>query len=70
MQVVIKWTDNATNETGYRVIRDNIIVAELPANSATYAETILLGSGESATYYIEVYNGTGSVRSAPIKPTC
>jgi len=71
MEVTIKWKDNATNETGYRIIRDNVVAVELPANSNTFTETILLGSGESTTYIIEVYNITGFARSTPpIKLTC
>ncbi|HKJ38037.1 MAG TPA: SH3 domain-containing protein [Anaerolineales bacterium] len=70
MNTTIQWTDNANNEIGYRVIRDNTIISELPANSSTYTETILLSSGESVTYFIEVHNVTGSVRSTPINLTC
>ena len=70
MEVTIRWTDRATDETGYRVIRDNVVVAELPADSSSYTETISLKSGESVTYYIEVYNATGGVRSTPVKLTC
>jgi hypothetical protein len=70
MTITILWTDRAGNETGYRIIRDDVPVAELPANSGTYTETILLATGESATYIIEVYNSSGSVRSSPIKLTC
>jgi len=70
MEVTIQWTDRATDETGYRVIRDDVIVIELPADSSKYTETIHLESGESVTYYIEVYNATGGVKSTPIKLTC
>lgn len=70
MNATIQWTDNANNEIGYRVIRDNIIISELPANSSTYTETILLSSGESVTYFIEVHNVTGAVRSTQIRLTC
>jgi hypothetical protein len=70
MEVTISWTDRASDEAGYRVIRDEGVVAQLPANSANYTETILLSSGESVTYYIEVYNSAGSVRSTPIKLAC
>jgi hypothetical protein len=70
MDVTILWTDKASDETGYRVIRDEGIAAQLPPNSTQYTETILLGSGESVTYYIEVYNSAGSTRSTPIKLTC
>lgn len=70
MEVTILWTDRASDETGYRVIRDNVVVAELPPNASSYTETISLESGESVTYFIEVYNQTGPVRSSPIKLTC
>jgi len=70
MEMTILWTDRASDETGYRVIRNEQAVAELPPNSEKYTETILLGAGESVTYYIEVYNAAGSVRSSPIKLTC
>lgn len=70
MEVTILWTDRATDEEGYRVIRDNGIAAELPANSTSYTETILRSTGESVTYNIEVHNATGTLRSTPIKLTC
>jgi hypothetical protein len=70
MDVTIKWTDQSENETGYHVIRDDVVIADLPANSAVYTETILLAAGESVTYYIEAYSPAGSARSTPIKLTC
>lgn len=70
MEITIQWTDRADNETGYRVIRDDVVVAELPADTSKFNETILLGSGENVTYYIEVYNSSGAVRSTPIKLSC
>ncbi|HAV76260.1 MAG TPA: hypothetical protein DCX53_02795 [Anaerolineae bacterium] len=70
MDVTITWKDNANNEAGYRVIRDNVPATELPTNSSSFTDVILLSSGESVTYFIEVHNVTGSVRSTPIKLTC
>jgi hypothetical protein len=70
MTITIVWTDRATNEIGYRIIRDGRVVAELPADSTTYSETIELRSGESAEYYIQVYNVTDTVNSSPIRLTC
>ncbi len=70
MEVTIIWADRAVDETGYRIIRDEGVAAELPPNSTKYTETILLSSGESVTYYVEVYNSAGSVRSTPIKLVC
>ena len=68
--VSIKWTDRAVDESGYRVIRDDEVVAELPADSDSYAETIPYEAGDKFVYFIEVYNVTGPVRSTPIQFTC
>lgn len=68
--VSIKWTDRAVDENGYRVLRDNEAVAQLPADSNSYAETIPYTSGDTFVYIIEVFNATGPVRSAPIQFTC
>jgi len=70
INVELKWTDVANNESGYRVFRNGGLVAELPANSSTFSETIALVAGEKSTYQIEVYNPTGSTRSSPVSFTC
>jgi len=70
MAVTFTWTDNATNETGYRVIRDDQSIIELPANSASYNDLYAFNAGEKVNYQIEVYNVTGSARSAVISVTC
>jgi hypothetical protein len=70
MTITIEWTDRATNESGYRVLRDGESIAELAANSSSYTETIALLSGESVEYYLQVY-GPGGTASALIgKLTC
>lgn len=68
--VSIKWTDRAVDESGYRIIRDDQAVAQLPADSNSYAETIPYMSGDTFVYIIEVFNATGPVRSTPIQFTC
>lgn len=68
--VSIKWTDRAADESGYRVIRDDQAVAELPADTKSYAETIPYASGDQFVYFIEVYNVTGPVRSSPMQFSC
>lgn len=70
LDVSFTWVDYATNETGYRVIRNDQSVAELPANTTTYTDTYAFDAGEKIIYQIEVYNITGSVRSSPISVTC
>lgn len=70
MTVSIKWTDRAGDEGGYRVIRNDQAVAELPADSKSYAETIPYVSGDDFVYFIEVFNVTGPVRSSPMQFSC
>lgn len=70
IDVKLTWTDVASNETGYRVIRNGQRVVELPANSNSFSEAIPLVIGEETIYQIEVYNVTGSTISNPISFTC
>jgi len=70
MEVSLTWTDNAANETGYRVIRNNESIIELPADSTAYKDIFAFVANEKVLYQIEVYNITGSTRSAVISVTC
>jgi len=70
MNVDFTWTDNATNETGYRVIRDDQPVVELPADTTSYTDLYAFKAGEKVNYQIEVYNITGATRSAVITVMC
>lgn len=70
MTITIQWTDRAVNESGYRVIRNDEIAAQLPADSVSYAETIPYTVGDKFVYFIEVYNATGPVRSTPMQFSC
>jgi hypothetical protein len=68
--VTLEWTDRADNESGYRIFRNGESVAELPPNSNSYTEVIDVVEGENLTYLIEVFNGAGTTRSAPINFSC
>jgi hypothetical protein len=70
MTITIKWIDRATNESGYRILRDGQSVAELVADSTNYTETTPLQSGESAEYYLQVYGPGGTTNSLVGKLTC
>jgi hypothetical protein len=70
MTITIEWADKATNETGYRILRDGQSVAELPANSTSYSETIALETGESAEYYLQVFGPGGTTNANVGKLTC
>jgi len=56
----VTWRDNANNETGYRIFRNEEPLAELPANSTTFAELFTPPEGKGAAYAIQVYGPGGS----------
>lgn len=58
LTTVINWADNADNETGYRVYRNDQLIAELPANSKTYTDTTTT-DGTNVTYGVEAFNEAG-----------
>lgn len=66
----LTWEDKATNEEGYRVFRDGEQIAELPANSTSWTETIPLESGETVSYYLQVYGPSGRVNTSIIEVSC
>ncbi|MHB8776911.1 MAG: SH3 domain-containing protein [Anaerolineales bacterium] len=68
--ITLAWNDKATNETGYRVLRNGEVAAELPANSTYFSETITLVSGQSVGYQIQSYNLAGEANSTVATMTC
>jgi hypothetical protein len=68
--ITLSWSDNAINEAGYRILRNGDKIAELPADSTYFAETITLLSGQSVGYQIQAYNLNGESSSSVAKMTC
>jgi hypothetical protein len=67
--VTIRWADQ-DGETGYRVIRNDEMAAELTANNTEFKETITLLAGQSVGYSIVVFNAAGSNNSKTITLSC
>lgn len=67
--VTIQWTDK-DGEAGYRVIRNDVLIAELPANSTEFKETITLLSGQTVGYSIIAVSAAGSTSSKTITLGC
>jgi len=68
--ITLAWNDKATNETGYRIVRNGEVIAELPVDSTFFAETIAVVSGQSVGYQVRVYNLAGEADSAIATITC
>jgi uncharacterized protein YraI len=65
----ISWVDK-DDEIGYRVVRNDIVIAELPANTTEFKETITLISGQTVGYSIIAFNAVGSTQSKTISMGC
>jgi len=66
----LKWSDRATDETGYRIYRNNELAAELPANSSSFSEAVPVEANEQMTYRLEVYNNAGASSASLIQFSC
>lgn len=69
LNTTLTWNDSADNENGYRVYRDGGLIADLPANSTTYADSTSY-SGGSVTYSVEAYNDVGTSPQRSVTFTC
>jgi hypothetical protein len=67
--ITLSWNDKANNESGYHILRNNKVVADLAANSTYFAETIPLLIGQSVQYEVQAYNEVGET-SITAKITC
>ena len=68
-QINLGWTDNASNESNYKVERslDGVsftVVADLPANTTSYSST---GLAASTQYFYQVIASNSTGDSAPSK---
>ena len=68
-QVSIAWSDKE-DETGYRIVRNDVVIAELPADTTEFKETITLLSGQTVGYSIIAFNAIGSTQSKTISLGC
>ncbi len=67
-QVTLGWVDNASNETGYQVLRDGVLLATLAAGTQSYPDTTVL-AGTTHTYQVVAVNSAGSASSAIVSAT-
>ena len=68
VSVNLSWIDNASNETGYRVSRDGVVIATLGANASSYTDTLTgitsANANVARTYSVVAYNSTASASVA------
>lgn len=59
ISVTLTWSDKANNEKGYRIYRGDSQVADLPAGSSSYDDTVSLAPPQSLQYSVVAYNDNG-----------
>ncbi len=55
----LSWIDPANNANGFRIYRSGSQIADLPATTKTFKETVNVVTGTRLTYSLEAYNDTG-----------
>jgi hypothetical protein len=56
----LAWSDAANDANGFRVYRQDTLVADLPANVMQYTDTGNVVLGTDLTYSVEAYNDAGA----------
>ncbi len=64
----VNWKSRLTDEAGFRIFRNGEQIAELPADSTTYTDT--LPAGQNLEYYVQVFGPGGTVNSSVMKVGC
>ena len=67
-RVDLNWTDAATNETGFEVLRQGVVLASLPFDSTTYSDASA-PSGQTLSYQVVAINAAGRSPSNPVSVT-
>lgn len=68
--VNLTWTDVATDESGYRLLRNGAAIAELPANTTFHTDVTAASSGSSFTYSVRAFNSAGESPAINISFAC
>ncbi len=55
----LSWVDTTNDANGFRVYRQDTLVADLPSDVTKYSDTADVVIGTSLTYSVEAYNDVG-----------
>ena len=70
MTIELSWSDISNSEDGFRVYRDNIVIATLAANTTTYVDVVFIATGNTVSHSIEIFNADWQVTSSTIVNSC
>ncbi len=64
-RIDLAWTDNSTNETGFKIFRDGVLIATAAANAKSYSDAGLT-CGMTYSYEVKAANASGDSDPAAI----
>ena len=70
MTVHLAWNDRSNSEDGYRVYRDQQLIATLPPNSTSYVDVAFVATGKTLSYSVEAFNQDWQVSGNTISYGC
>jgi hypothetical protein len=70
MTMNLAWTDRSNSEEGYRVYRDEKVIANLMPNSTIYVDIAFVATGKTLSYSVEAFNKDWSASTSTITHGC
>ena len=70
MTMNLAWNDRSNDEEGYKVYRNQQVIATLPPNSTSYVDIASVATGTTLSYSVEAFNQDWQVRSSTITYGC
>ena len=70
MTMHLDWNDRSNSEDGYRVYRDQQVIATLPPNSTSYVDVAFVAAGQKLSYSVEAFNKDWQVSGNTITYGC
>lgn len=70
MTMNLGWTDHSNNEEGYRVYRDQQVIATLAPNSTSYIDVSFVSTGRTLSYSVEAFNKDWRASTSTITYGC
>ncbi len=70
MTMNLDWSDRSTSEEGYKVYRDEQVIATLAPNSTKYVDVAFVATGKTLSYFVEAFHTDWQARSSTITHGC
>ena len=70
MTMNLAWTDHSDSEEGYRVYRDEKVIATLASDSTVYIDVAFVATDRTLSYSVEAFNKSWRAGTSTITTGC